>query len=173
VTTRTRTNVLLRQRLRAAYSRTLPRKRRRAPKERLLKQRWQFTSNVWMRCVCSGRNARRDSEIRGSPPPGPAHRITPPAHHPPGFIEPCLPTNGHAVPTGPQWAYEIKHDGFRFVCWPPHPAITAAPCRPAPGPCIRRTSQASSRHAGRLSASRARHARPLHVGVPLRARSMR
>ena len=36
---------------------------------------------------------------------------------PPGFVEPCLPTNGHAVPVGPQWAYEIKHDGFRFICW--------------------------------------------------------
>jgi ATP-dependent DNA ligase len=21
-----------------------------------------------------------------------------------------------AAPTGPQWAYEIKHDGFRFIC---------------------------------------------------------
>jgi ATP-dependent DNA ligase len=21
------------------------------------------------------------------------------------------------VPTGPGWAYEIKHDGFRFQCW--------------------------------------------------------
>jgi bifunctional non-homologous end joining protein LigD len=39
------------------------------------------------------------------------------AHRPPGFVEPCLPTNGHAVPSGPQWAYEIKHDGFRFICW--------------------------------------------------------
>jgi ATP-dependent DNA ligase len=37
-------------------------------------------------------------------------------HHPPGFIEPCLPTVSRAVPTGPQWAYEIKHDGFRFIC---------------------------------------------------------
>jgi bifunctional non-homologous end joining protein LigD len=36
--------------------------------------------------------------------------------HPPGFIEPCLPTLGHAVPSGPQWACEIKHDGFRFIC---------------------------------------------------------
>jgi len=36
--------------------------------------------------------------------------------HPPGFIEPCLPTGSRTVPTGPQWAYEIKHDGFRFVC---------------------------------------------------------
>jgi ATP-dependent DNA ligase len=39
-----------------------------------------------------------------------------PARRPPGFIEPCLPTLGHSVPTGPQWAYEIKHDGFRFIC---------------------------------------------------------
>ncbi len=41
---------------------------------------------------------------------------TPSPVHPPGFIEPCLPTNGRAVPTGPQWVYEIKHDGFRSVC---------------------------------------------------------
>ena len=34
---------------------------------------------------------------------------------PPGFIEPCLPTNVQAVPAGPQWAYEIKHDGYRFI----------------------------------------------------------
>jgi bifunctional non-homologous end joining protein LigD len=39
-----------------------------------------------------------------------------PARRPPGFIEPCLPTNGQSVPTGPRWAYEIKHDGFRFIC---------------------------------------------------------
>jgi bifunctional non-homologous end joining protein LigD len=26
-----------------------------------------------------------------------------------------LATLAHAVPTGPQWAYEIKHDGFRFL----------------------------------------------------------
>jgi bifunctional non-homologous end joining protein LigD len=37
--------------------------------------------------------------------------------HPVGFIEPCLPTNARSVPSGPLWAYEIKHDGFRFVCW--------------------------------------------------------
>jgi bifunctional non-homologous end joining protein LigD len=36
--------------------------------------------------------------------------------HPPGFIEPCLPTGSPTAPTGPQWAYEIKHDGFRFIC---------------------------------------------------------
>jgi bifunctional non-homologous end joining protein LigD len=40
-----------------------------------------------------------------------------PVQRPPGFIEPCLPTNGRAPPTGPQWIYEIKHDGFRFICW--------------------------------------------------------
>ena len=27
-----------------------------------------------------------------------------------------MPTLGHSVPTGSQWAYEIKHDGFRFIC---------------------------------------------------------
>ena len=31
------------------------------------------------------------------------------------FIEPCLPTISRTVPTGPGWAYEIKHDGFRFL----------------------------------------------------------
>jgi hypothetical protein len=35
--------------------------------------------------------------------------------YPPGFVEPCLPTVCRAVPTGPQWAYEIKHDDFRFI----------------------------------------------------------
>jgi bifunctional non-homologous end joining protein LigD len=27
-----------------------------------------------------------------------------------------LPTGSRTAPTGPQWAYEIKHDGFRFIC---------------------------------------------------------
>ena len=36
---------------------------------------------------------------------------------PVGFIDPCLPTGARSVPSGPQWAYEIKHDGFRFICW--------------------------------------------------------
>jgi bifunctional non-homologous end joining protein LigD len=31
------------------------------------------------------------------------------------FVEPCLPTISRSVPTGPHWAYEIKHDGFRFL----------------------------------------------------------
>jgi bifunctional non-homologous end joining protein LigD len=43
-------------------------------------------------------------------------RTSPPVYHPLGFIEPCLPTNGRTVPTGVQWAFEIKHDGFRFIC---------------------------------------------------------
>jgi bifunctional non-homologous end joining protein LigD len=33
----------------------------------------------------------------------------------PLFIEPCLPTISRTVPTGSQWAFEIKHDGFRFL----------------------------------------------------------
>jgi hypothetical protein len=43
-------------------------------------------------------------------------RSSAPALRPAGFIEPCLPTLGSAVPGGPKWAYEIKHDGFRFIC---------------------------------------------------------
>ena len=39
-----------------------------------------------------------------------------PVRHPAGFIEPCLPTLGHTVPSGPQWAHEIEHDGYRFIC---------------------------------------------------------
>ena len=39
-----------------------------------------------------------------------------PVLHPPGFIAPCLPTVGRVVPTGAQWVYEIKHDGYRFIC---------------------------------------------------------
>jgi ATP dependent DNA ligase-like protein len=34
---------------------------------------------------------------------------------PAGFIEPCLPTPAPTVPGGPRWAYEVKHDGFRFL----------------------------------------------------------
>ena len=39
-----------------------------------------------------------------------------PVRRPEGFVEPCLPTLSQVVPSGPQWAYEIKHDGFRFIC---------------------------------------------------------
>jgi len=35
---------------------------------------------------------------------------------PAGFVLPCLPTFARTAPEGPQWAYEIKHDGFRFLC---------------------------------------------------------
>ena len=31
------------------------------------------------------------------------------------FIEPWLPTISRTVPTWRQWAYEIKHDGLRFL----------------------------------------------------------
>jgi bifunctional non-homologous end joining protein LigD len=34
---------------------------------------------------------------------------------PSGFIEPCLPTPSRTVPIGLQWAFEVKHDGFRFI----------------------------------------------------------
>jgi bifunctional non-homologous end joining protein LigD len=34
---------------------------------------------------------------------------------PPGFIEPCIPTQASRPPTGPQWVHEIKHDGYRLT----------------------------------------------------------
>jgi len=34
---------------------------------------------------------------------------------PAGFIEPCLPTPSRTVPDGSRWAFEVKHDGFRFI----------------------------------------------------------
>jgi bifunctional non-homologous end joining protein LigD len=43
-------------------------------------------------------------------------RSPPSALRPAGFVHPCLPTLSRAVPAGPRWAYEIKHDGFRFIC---------------------------------------------------------
>ncbi|MGP0095139.1 MAG: hypothetical protein ACLPKB_35080 [Xanthobacteraceae bacterium] len=42
--------------------------------------------------------------------PTAARRLTPA-----GFIPPCLPTLARAVPDGPRWAHEIKHDGYRFI----------------------------------------------------------
>lgn len=39
-----------------------------------------------------------------------------PSWHPTGFIEPCLPTPSRTMPSGPCWAFEVKHDGFRFIC---------------------------------------------------------
>jgi bifunctional non-homologous end joining protein LigD len=41
---------------------------------------------------------------------------SPTRQFPRGFIVPCVPTNGPAVPSGPQWVHEIKHDGYRFIC---------------------------------------------------------
>jgi bifunctional non-homologous end joining protein LigD len=35
--------------------------------------------------------------------------------HPQGFVAPCLPTLARAVPDGPQWVHEIKHDGYRMI----------------------------------------------------------
>ncbi|MGM4958119.1 ATP-dependent DNA ligase [Bradyrhizobium sp. 604_D8_N2_3] len=30
-------------------------------------------------------------------------------------FEPCVPTRGAKVPTGPDWLHEIKHDGYRLI----------------------------------------------------------
>jgi ATP-dependent DNA ligase len=32
-----------------------------------------------------------------------------------GFIEPCIPTAVTRAPVGPDWVYEIKHDGYRLM----------------------------------------------------------
>jgi ATP-dependent DNA ligase len=34
---------------------------------------------------------------------------------PAGFIEPCIPVLAAKPPAGPQWAHEIKHDGYRLI----------------------------------------------------------
>ncbi len=36
---------------------------------------------------------------------------------PAAFIAPCIPTLADRPPTGPDWAYEIKHDGYRLQIW--------------------------------------------------------
>jgi bifunctional non-homologous end joining protein LigD len=41
--------------------------------------------------------------------------VSSPAWRPPGYVPPCLPTLARAVPDGPGWVHEIKHDGFRFI----------------------------------------------------------
>jgi bifunctional non-homologous end joining protein LigD len=30
-------------------------------------------------------------------------------------FEPCIPTRGSKVPSGPDWIHEIKHDGYRLI----------------------------------------------------------
>jgi bifunctional non-homologous end joining protein LigD len=30
-------------------------------------------------------------------------------------FDPCIPTRGTKVPTGPDWLHEIKHDGYRLI----------------------------------------------------------
>jgi bifunctional non-homologous end joining protein LigD len=41
----------------------------------------------------------------------PRFRRPPPA----GFIQPCRPTLVRALPAGPGWLHEVKHDGFRTL----------------------------------------------------------
>jgi ATP-dependent DNA ligase len=36
-------------------------------------------------------------------------------NRPPGFIEPCLPSPAERPPSAPDWAHEIKHDGYRLM----------------------------------------------------------
>ena len=41
--------------------------------------------------------------------------LSPSPARPAGFIDPCLPTLVRTVPDGPRWAFEVKHDGYRFI----------------------------------------------------------
>ncbi len=34
---------------------------------------------------------------------------------PHGFIKPCLLTIADRIPNGPEWQFEIKHDGYRMI----------------------------------------------------------
>ena len=71
--------------------------------------------------------------------------------HPPGFIEPCLPTGSRTAPTGPQWAYEIKHDGSASSA-----TATASACACSHAPA---TSGARSSLRSRPPCERCRSAR--------------
>jgi bifunctional non-homologous end joining protein LigD len=31
------------------------------------------------------------------------------------IYQPCIPTRGTKVPSGPDWLHEVKHDGFRLI----------------------------------------------------------
>jgi ATP-dependent DNA ligase len=39
------------------------------------------------------------------------------------FIAPCLPTKTDKLPSGSQWLYEIKHDGFRIIAGKDGPRV--------------------------------------------------
>jgi ATP-dependent DNA ligase len=59
------------------------------------------------------------SAMTRRPPPSPLRPTMPIAArrlHPAGFVPPCLPTLAREVPDGPQWAHEIKHDGYGMIC---------------------------------------------------------
>jgi bifunctional non-homologous end joining protein LigD len=80
------------------------------------------------RCALRPRAPRRGPKPAGSPaapmtrlplpsplrPPGMPNAARHP--RPAGFIAPSLPTLASEAPDGPQWAHEIKFDGYRFIC---------------------------------------------------------
>jgi bifunctional non-homologous end joining protein LigD len=39
------------------------------------------------------------------------------------LFEPCIPTRGTKVPTGPDWIHEIKHDGYRLIIQKDHERV--------------------------------------------------
>jgi bifunctional non-homologous end joining protein LigD len=39
------------------------------------------------------------------------------------LFEPCIPTRGTKVPSGPDWIHEVKHDGYRLIVQKDHKRI--------------------------------------------------
>jgi bifunctional non-homologous end joining protein LigD len=32
-----------------------------------------------------------------------------------GFVDPCIPSGAHKPPSGLDWVYGVKHDGYRLI----------------------------------------------------------
>jgi bifunctional non-homologous end joining protein LigD len=47
---------------------------------------------------------------------------------------PCLPTFGGTPPEGPQWVYEVKRDGFRFIARRDGDRVACSRATPKTGP---------------------------------------
>jgi ATP-dependent DNA ligase len=39
------------------------------------------------------------------------------------LFDPCMPTRGTKVPSGPAWIHEIKHDGYRLIVQKEHKRV--------------------------------------------------
>jgi hypothetical protein len=75
----------------------------------------------------------------------------------PASSNPCLRTLGHTAPAAPQWAHEIQHDWFRFVCPREGDRVRVFSRRPMTGPIgCRRSPRRCERSGSSPSPSTAR-----------------